>query len=122
MDRMFSLKIDNFYLNLIGNIDEEKLGKAGNYKKLVIQQKDIVCNKLFEDSIHDEPAPKFQKQPLLYLPEPMLREFTYNDRILVKRYFLEDSFPSDRHSGNSLDYETLIDNQIFHEAYIILNS
>ena len=110
---MFSLKIDNFNLNLIGNIDEEKLGKSGNYKKLVIQQKDIVCNKLFEDSIHDEPAPKFQKQPLLYLPEPMLREFTYNDRILVKRYFLEDSFPSDRHSGNSLGYGTLINDQMF---------
>ena len=110
---MFSLKIDNFNLNLIGNIDEEKLGKSGNYKKLVIQQKDIVCNKLFEDSIHDEPAPKFQKQPLLYLPEPMLREFTYNDRILVKRYFLVDSFPSDRHSGNSLAYENLINYQMF---------
>ena len=84
----------------VDNIDEERLGIAGNYKNLIIQKKNIACNKLFEDGIHDEPAPHFQIEPLEYIPEYLLDDFTYGNRILVKRYFLKDSFPSNRDSGN----------------------
>ena len=77
---------------------------AGNYKNLVSQRKEIICKDFFEDIIHDEPAPRFQKQPLEFLPTSMLKDFTYDNRILIKRYFFTDSFPSNRDSGiESLD-------------------
>jgi len=82
-------------------LDDEKLGKAGNYKNLVIQKKSIECRNLFEDSIHDKPAPEFQKEPFEYLPKSLWNDFTYQNRVLVTRYFLTDSFPSDRNSGVS---------------------
>ena len=81
-------------------LDDEKLGKAGNYKNLGIQKKSIECRNLFEDSIHDKPAPEFQKEPFEYLPKSLWNDFTYQNRVLVTRYFLTDSFPSDRNSGN----------------------
>ena len=101
---------------MIGKIDDESLGKAGNYKNLIIQRKDILCRKLFEDSIHDEPAPNFQKEPLEYLPESLLPDFTYGNRILVKRYFLKDSFPSNRKSGS---HSTLYCKDIYFSTLIL---
>ena len=82
----------------------------GNYKNLVIQKKNIGCKKLFEDGIHDEPAPSFQLEPFEYIPKSLLQDFTYGNRILVKRYFLADSFPSDRNSGNVF----LVYNEFYH--------
>ena len=91
-----------FFKILIEKIDDKSLGNAGNYKHLVIQEKDIICRKLFEDSIHDEPAPNFQKEPLEYLPESLLPYFTYENKVLVTRYFLKNSFPPNRKSGSRL--------------------
>ena len=80
-------------------LDRKELGRSGNYKNLLIHQKSIQCQPLFEDGIHDEPAPSFQLKPFRYIPQPLLWDFTYGDRILVKRYFLSDSFPSNRKAG-----------------------
>ena len=85
-------------------LDRKELGRSGNYKNLLIHQKNIQCKPLFEESIHDEPAPKSQLKPFRYIPQPLLWDFTYGGRILVKRYFLTDSFPSDRKAGK---YTTL---------------
>ena len=84
----------------LGNkFDKKELGRSGNYKNLLIHQKNIQCKPLFEDGIHDEPAASSQLKPFTYIPQPLLWDFTYGGRILVKRYFLTDSFPSDRNAG-----------------------
>ena len=86
----------------LGNkLDTKELGRSGNYKNLLIHQKNIQCKPLFEDGIHDEPAPSSQLKPFNYIPDSLLWDFTYGDRILVKRYFLTDSFPSNRKAGKS---------------------
>ena len=88
-------------------LDRKELGRSGNYKGLMIQQKNIQCTPLFEDSIHDEPAPSSQLGPFKYIPHRLLWDFTYGGRLLVKRYFWTDSFPSDRNSGKCIISESL---------------
>lgn len=83
----------------VDNIDVKNLGVKGNYKNLMIQKKNIDCAKLFEDSIHDEPAPSFQMMPFEAIPKKLLPEFTYENKILVKRYFFTQDFPRDRKKG-----------------------
>ena len=92
---------------IASNVDQEEFGMLGNYKNLFIQKKNIACKQLFEDSIHDEPAPPFQLEPYEYIPECLLQEFTYGNRILVKRYFFKDSFPSDRNSGKIIGFTAI---------------
>ena len=85
---------------IVGSIDVQGLGGKGNYKNLFIKKKNINCVKLFEDIIHDEPAPEFQMMPFEVIPETLLPDFTYENRVLVKRYFFTQDFPRDRKKGN----------------------
>ena len=84
---------------LVDKIDQQELGAIGNYKNILIQKKDISCNKLFESSVHDEPAPLFQLEPFTYIPDSFWHDFTYGNKILVTKYFFKDSFPTNRNSG-----------------------
>ena len=83
----------------VDNLDDKLLGANGNYKYLSIQKKKFDCLKLFENDVHDEPAPSFQKVPFQDIPKILLDDFTYGNKILVTRYFFTESFPTDRNKG-----------------------
>ena len=82
-------------------MDEKDLGEQGNYLNLLIHEKKFDCRKLFEDSIHDEPAPYFQILPYMNIPVTLLNDFTYENKIIIKRYFFTQDFPRDRKKGKS---------------------
>ena len=82
-------------------MDEKDLGEQGNYLNLLIHEKKFDCRKLFEDSIHDEPAPYFQILPYKNIPVTLLNDFTYGNKIIIKRYFFTQDFPRDRKKGKS---------------------
>ena len=97
-------------------MDKRELGENGNYKNLFLQKKKIDCFKLFKDNIHDEPAPPFQKTPFQNIPKKLLHEFTYGNRILMKRFFFTQDFPRNRNEGRQFYVNFYIKHSILYFA------
>ena len=76
-----------------------KVGRLmpGNYAKLRSRQKYFDC-KILDHKVHDLPAPIFMTKPLKTIPETLKSDYTYDGRIVVKSYFIDYNFPTNRTS------------------------
>ena len=87
----------------ISNIDDksDEIGrlKKGNYAKLKFKQKQINCPILFSSAVHDEPAPTFMEKPFKTIPPFMEKDYTYDGRIKVNSWYIENNFPTNRTSS-----------------------
>ena len=73
--------------------------KPGNYAKLRFKRKHFNCKLLFDSDVHDLPAPPFMTKPFKTIPEILKKDYTYNERVTVNSWYIENNFPTNRSSG-----------------------
>ena len=91
-------------------MDDKRLGtgelKPGNYAKLTFKRKHFDCKLLFDSDVHDLPAPPFMTKPFKTIPDLLKKDYTYNERVVVNSWYIENDFPTNRAGGkaNSISY------------------
>ena len=95
-------------LNVLGDEKKElddtnnlKIGELqpGNYANLKLKQKHIDCKLLFQSKVHDLPASKYMTKPFHYIPDLLMRDYTYDGRIKINEWYIEENFPT-KQKGN----------------------
>ena len=73
--------------------------QAGNYANLKLKKKHFNCKILFESKVHDLPAPTFMTKPFKDIPESLKQDYTYDGRIVIKEWYIDYNFPTNRTSS-----------------------
>jgi hypothetical protein len=74
----------------------QKVGELqpGNYANLKTKQKHIDCKLLFQSKVHDLPASNYMTKPFHYIPDSLLSDYTYDGRIKIHEWYIEENFPT----------------------------
>ena len=83
------------------DVDDKPNGKlmSGNYAKLKTKQKHFDCKVLFQSGVHDLPAPTFMNKPFKEIPKLLKSDYTYDGRIKINSWYIEENFPTNRTSS-----------------------
>lgn len=105
------LTINIIFIDHIENeeIDDEinkTLGKleAGNYANLRLKSKNIDCPLLFQSKVHDLSAPSFMKKPFQYIPGLLKADYTYENRVKLRSWYISENFPKNRKGTKCLSF------------------